>query len=137
MIARRLNFAVSGLLFGAGLAVCRMIDPAKVLGFLTLRDFSLAVTMAAAVAVTAACYRLAARRGVLPPRNDARPDARLLAGSALFGLGWGLAGMCPAPALAVLPMAPGAAAFVLGLVAGTVLAMVGLRVFVSRASIVK
>jgi uncharacterized protein len=99
---------VTGLLFGAGLTISQMINPAKVLNFLDLGgiatgswDPSLAFVMAGALAVTAVGYRLAWRRArplfaqafQLPTRKDL--DARLVTGSILFGIGWGLAGICP------------------------------------------
>jgi uncharacterized membrane protein YedE/YeeE len=91
----------SGLLFGLGLVVSQMVDPQKVLAFLDLFgnwDPSLAFVMAGAVAVSALGWVLARRRGApvlvprleMPSRRDV--DAPLLAGAALFGLGWGLVG---------------------------------------------
>ncbi|KAA0121866.1 YeeE/YedE family protein [Methylobacterium sp. P1-11] len=124
------SFAV-GLLFGLGLLVSGMADPAKVLAFLDVTgrwDPSLAFVMAGAVAVSAAGYRLARRRGrpVLAPRLDVPArrdlDARLIAGAAIFGLGWGLAGLCPGPALTILTVAPAeAVTFVAAMVAGMLL----------------
>src|SRR5437868_5226915 len=97
-----------GLLFGIGLLISGMTDTQKVLGFLDLFgawDATLAFVMAGAVAVSSAGFALARRRGrpalaprhLWPTRNDI--DAPLVAGSALFGLGWGLVGLCPGPAL--------------------------------------
>jgi len=123
-------FAV-GLLFGLGLLVSGMADPAKVLAFLDVTgrwDPSLAFVMAGAVAVSAAGYRLALRRGrpVLAPRLDVPArrdlDGHLIAGAAIFGLGWGLAGLCPGPALTILTVAPTeAVTFVAAMVAGMLL----------------
>ncbi|MGU3668144.1 DUF6691 family protein [Methylobacterium sp. A49B] len=123
-------FAV-GLLFGFGLLVSGMADPAKVLAFLDVTgrwDPSLALVMAGAVAVSAAGYRLARRRGrpILAPRLDVPTrrdlDGRLIAGAAIFGLGWGLAGLCPGPALTILTVAPAeVATFVAAMVAGMLL----------------
>ena len=123
-------FAV-GLLFGLGLLVSGMADPAKVLAFLDVTgrwDPSLALVMAGAVAVSAAGYHLTRRRGrpVLAPRLDVPArrdlDARLIAGAAIFGLGWGLAGLCPWPALTILTIAPAeAVTFVAAMVAGMLL----------------
>lgn len=106
-----LSGLVAGLLFGIGLAVSEMINPAKVLNFLDLFgqwDPSLAFVMLGAVVTTAIGYRLVFRRERplferrfnLPTRRDI--DTRLLAGSALFGIGWGLGGYCPGPALSGL-----------------------------------
>lgn len=100
--------ALAGVLFGAGLLVSGMADPAKVLGFLTLRagwDPSLAFVMGGALAVTLPGFALARRRG-RPFFADAfagapsqQVDRRLLFGAAIFGLGWGLQGYCPGPAI--------------------------------------
>lgn len=123
-------FAV-GLLFGLGLLVSGMADPAKVLGFLDVTgrwDPSLAFVMAAAVAVSAVGYQFARRLGQpvladrleIPTRRDL--DPRLLAGAAIFGLGWGLAGLCPGPALTILTVVPAeAATFVAAMVTGMLL----------------
>lgn len=103
----------SGLLFGLGLIISRMIDPAKVLAFLDVFgnwDPSLGFVMAGAIAASAAGYAFARRRGVpilapkleIPSRRDLEP--RLVAGAALFGVGWGLVGLCPGPALTILPL---------------------------------
>ena len=123
-------FAV-GLLFALGLLVPGMADPAKVLAFLDVTgrwDPSLALVMAGAVAISAAGYRLARRRGrpLLAPRLDVPTrrdlDGRLFAGAAIFGLGWGLAGLCPGPALTILTVAPAeAVTFVAAMVAGMLL----------------
>lgn len=101
-----------GLVFGTGLIVAGMADPAKVLAFLDLGaipggnwDPSLLFVMAGGIGVTMIGYRLVlgrsrpllADRFALPPAN--RPDVRLVTGAALFGIGWGLAGFCPGPAL--------------------------------------
>ena len=106
---------IAGVLFGAGLTLSQMVDPAKVQGFLDFAgiasgswDPSLAFVMASALAVTAIGYRLAFRRAAplmaarfsLPTQQDI--DARLVAGAAIFGVGWGLAGYCPGPAVASL-----------------------------------
>jgi hypothetical protein len=104
---------LSGLIFGLGLVVSGLINPAKVLNFLDVAgpwDPSLAITMAAAVAVAGLGYRLAFAKGKpilsetfqLPAASAI--DARLLAGAALFGIGWGLVGYCPGPAIAGLSL---------------------------------
>ena len=120
-----------GLLFGAGLVVSGMTDPFKVIGFLDvtgLWDPSLAFVMAGAILVGAVAYRLAGKRDAAilggPIRLPARAvvDRRLVAGSLVFGIGWGLAGFCPGPALAALGAGYGkAAAFVAAMLAGMAL----------------
>ena len=127
--ARRLVPALAaGLLFGAGLTISGMTDPQRVRGFLDLFgrwDPTLAFVMGGAVMVMAVAWRLRSRMGhplfaekfVLPGRSDL--DARLILGSALFGIGWGLAGLCPGPAIASLALAPGAVLpFVAAMLAG-------------------
>jgi len=107
-MARVLSALGAGLLFGLGLAVSRMVDPAKVLGFLDITgawDPSLALVMAGAAGTAMIGYRLALGRGrpllaeafQLPTRTEI--DARLLAGAVIFGIGWGMAGVCPGPAV--------------------------------------
>lgn len=102
---------VSGLLFGLGLIVSGLANPAKVLNFLDIAgswDPSLAFTMGAAVATTAVGFLLVQKRArplfaerfYLPDARDA--DARLLTGAAVFGIGWGLAGYCPGPAVTAI-----------------------------------
>lgn len=105
---------VAGLVFGAGLTVSQMVDPAKVLGFLDFGgivrgtwDPSLALVMGAALAVSAPAFYWAQKRGRaalgalrIPTRRDL--DARLVAGAVVFGAGWGLVGFCPGPAIAAL-----------------------------------
>lgn len=106
----------AGLVFGAGLIVSGMTNPAKVLGFLDLAgrwDPSLALVMAGAIAVGLVAFSIARRRNttwlglplLIPVATHI--DRRLVIGSALFGVGWGLAGICPGPAL-VLVVAGGA-----------------------------
>jgi len=129
---RVLSTFLSGLIFGFGLIVSGLINPAKVLNFLDLGgawDPSLAITMAVAVAVTGVGYRLAFAKGTpilggtfqLPAASAI--DARLLAGAALFGIGWGLVGYCPGPAIAALSLGAGSTvAFVAAMLAGMALA---------------
>lgn len=97
---------LAGTIFGAGLALAEMTNPAKVLNFLDVTgtwDPSLAFVMGAAVGVSALAWRVFRARGAeLSGARIAEIDARLLAGAALFGLGWGLVGFCPGPALASL-----------------------------------
>ena len=103
----------AGLLFGLGLTMSGMLDPVRVLGFLDVRsawDPSLAFVLGGAVLVSATGYLVSRRMAgpILAPSFDIpanhRIDARLLGGSALFGIGWGLAGFCPGPALASLSL---------------------------------
>ena len=106
---RRVIFAfVSGLLFGCGLLVSGMASPQRVLGFFDVLggwDPTLALVMAGGLGVTALGYHWCLRRsgplcavGYQLPQTR-RLDARLFLGSALFGLGWGMVGYCPGPAL--------------------------------------
>jgi uncharacterized membrane protein YedE/YeeE len=100
-----------GFLFGAGLALSSMIDPVRVLGFLDVAgawDPTLAFVMAAALVPSATAYALSRRmsRPLMAeefciPRTRGL-EGRLLAGAALFGIGWGLVGLCPGPAIADL-----------------------------------
>jgi hypothetical protein len=107
-VIQALVAAVAGAIFGAGLLLSGMTDPAKVLGFLDVTgawDGSLAFVMMGAIGVHAVAYRLIRRRERplleagfhVPLRCDL--DGKLVLGAALFGAGWGLAGFCPGPAL--------------------------------------
>ena len=121
----------AGALFGAGLAVSGMTLPAKVIGFLDVTgrwDPTLAFVMAGAIAVHFILFRLILRRRApifdshfhVPTRRDI--DLRLIGGAALFGVGWGLAGQCPGPALTNLATgAPSAFLFVATMAAGMVI----------------
>lgn len=104
---------LAGLVFGLGLIVSGMADPAKVLGFLDLAghwDPSLAFVMVGAIAVGTVAFALAHKRTTsflgldmkLPTTRHM--DRRLVGGSMLFGIGWGIAGFCPGPALVALGM---------------------------------
>ena len=118
----------SGTIFGAGLTIGGMTDPARVRGFLDLFgawDPTLAFVMGGAVLVMALAWAIQGRMTrptfadtfSLPDRNDLTP--RLIGGSALFGIGWGIAGLCPGPGFAALAIAPGSAAiFVAAMLAG-------------------
>ena len=118
----------SGALFGLGLAVSGMANPAKVIGFLDVAgdwDPTLAFVMGGAVLVTLISFRFVLRqkRPVLdegfsvPGRTDV--DGRLLGGAALFGVGWGLSGFCPGPAVVALTTGmPAALTFFASMVAG-------------------
>jgi uncharacterized membrane protein YedE/YeeE len=123
---------VSGLLFGLGLAVSGMTKPHKVAGFLDLFgdwDPSLAFVMMGAIGVHAAVYHLVVKRRAapffapafgIPTKNEL--DGRLLSGAALFGVGWGITGFCPGPALVSLGVGSAAAgAVVAGMLGGVLL----------------
>ncbi len=126
-IARLAAALAAGLLFGLGLAVSGMVNPAKVLGFLDIFghwDPSLAGVMASAIPVTALFYRLAARRPVsltgrpLPPTPTRPIDRNLVAGALLFGVGWGAVGFCPGPAIESLVLDGRAWIFSVAMAAG-------------------
>ena len=118
----------SGLVFGIGLLVCGLANPAKVLAFLDLAgawDPSLLVVMGVGVGVAAVAFAVAQRRNAtllgqaldLPTARDI--DRRLVLGSLAFGVGWGLAGLCPGPALVLLGTGRAqGAVFVLAMLAG-------------------
>jgi len=120
-----------GLIFGWGLLISEMVQPAKVLGFLDVFgawDPSLAVVMAAALTVSVPGFMLARRRKrpiltaqtVWPAKTDI--DRPLVIGSALFGAGWGLVGLCPGPALENLAtLSPRVIIFVAAMAAGMAL----------------
>jgi uncharacterized membrane protein YedE/YeeE len=110
VIAVAIGFA-AGLLFGAGLVIARATDPAVVLGFLDVTGAwnpALIGLMAGGSVTFGLLYRLARRRGspIAGPKlwvpNERPIDARLFVGTALFGLGWGLVGLCPGPAVTAL-----------------------------------
>ena len=119
---------LAGLVFGLGLIVSGMANPAKVLGFLDLGgawDPSLAFVMGGAVAVGAVAFALARRRtqsllGAEMKLPSSRGiDRRLVLGSLVFGIGWGVAGFCPGPGLVALGMGEGKAlVFVVAMLAG-------------------
>jgi uncharacterized membrane protein YedE/YeeE len=120
-----------GLIFGAGLLISGMVQPTKVLAFLDIFgawDPTLAVVMAAALAVAVPGFRLA-DRGARPwfAGEYFRPgkseiDLPLVAGAAMFGIGWGLVGLCPGPALESLAtLSPGVIVFVVAMAAGMLL----------------
>lgn len=96
---------IAGILFALGLGLAGMTDPARVLAFLEFKDPALLFTLGSAVAVTFFGFPLVLRRGrpllgprfFLPTRTDL--DRPLIVGAALFGVGWGLIGLCPGPAL--------------------------------------
>lgn len=120
-----------GLIFGAGLLISGMVQPTKVLGFLDILgawDPSLAVVMAAALAVSVPGFMLAnrrprpwlARQYFWPSKSEI--DLPLVAGAALFGVGWGLVGLCPGPALESLATpSPGVIVFAIAMAVGMAL----------------
>lgn len=126
-----LSSLLAGLVFGLGLIAAGMTDPMKVRAFLDLTgawDPSLALVMGAAIAVGLPATLIARRRGrswsgapiEWPPSNAI--DARLIGGGVLFGIGWGLAGLCPGPALVALGSGGGEAAiFVAAMLGGMAL----------------
>lgn len=116
---------LTGMLFALGLGVSGMTRPDRVLAFLELRDAGLMVTMAGATLVTLLGFPLVLRRGapvlaakfVLPTRRDI--DRSLILGAALFGVGWGLVGLCPGPALTgLVGGSPQVLVFVLAMLGG-------------------
>lgn len=123
-----LTGALSGLLFGVGLVLSGMTQPSKVMGFLDVAggwDPSLAFVMLGAIAVYAPAYRFITQRSVplyaqrFVSLVKSRLDAPLVLGAALFGVGWGLAGYCPGPAIVSLGSgAPRALVFGLGMLLG-------------------
>lgn len=120
--------AAVGLIFGLGLVISGMADPAKVQNFLDVAgawDPSLAFVMAGAIAVALPGYWLVRRRtrpllgGSFAAPATSAIDTRLVAGAAIFGVGWGLAGFCPGPAVASLALgASGTLAFVPAMLIG-------------------
>ena len=113
LVRRLMPPIVSGILFGAGLTLSGMTNPDRVRGFLDLFgrwDPTLLFVMGGAVLVMAVAWRVRARMTTpffgdkfsLPDRSDL--DIKLIAGSALFGIGWGIAGLCPGPAVAGLAL---------------------------------
>ena len=122
---------LSGLVFGLGLIVSGMANPAKVLGFLDLAgewDPSLALVMGGAIAVGFFAFLVAKNRkrsfigAEMKLPTASAIDGRLLAGSALFGAGWGVAGFCPGPGLVALGMGePKALVFVAAMLVGMVI----------------
>lgn len=119
---------LAGLVFGLGLIVSGMANPAKVLGFLDLAgawDPSLALVMVGAIGVGVVAFFAARQRTVSLLRAEMKLptarqiDRRLVSGSVLFGIGWGLAGFCPGPALVALGMGElKALLFVVAMLAG-------------------
>lgn len=131
-MGKHLTALISGIIFGLGMAISGMTNTTRVLGFLDLFgawDPTLAFVMGGGLLVTTIGYRLVLRnpkprfadRFSLPTRTDI--DARLLGGAAIFGVGWGLVGYCPGPALAGLSYGYAQTlAFVPGMIVGLLLA---------------
>ena len=129
-MARLTTALAAGFVFGLGLVISGMSNPAKVIGFLNVAgpwDPTLLLVMGGALAVTIPGFRLLksrarplfADRFEWPTRKDL--DVRLVAGAALFGLGWGIAGFCPGPAITALATARlDVLLFVAAMVAGAV-----------------
>jgi len=118
---------VSGSLFGAGLVVAQMTDPSRVLGFLDVLghwDPRLGLVMLGAIAVHAPCVMWARRRresvvsGAAHLPTQTRIDVRLVSGAAVFGVGWGLAGYCPGPAIVAASTNPSALVFAVSMIGG-------------------
>ncbi|WAT16692.1 YeeE/YedE family protein [Aurantiacibacter sp. MUD11] len=131
---RGLIALLAGVIFGAGLSLGGMTDPARVRGFLDLFgdwDPTLAFVMGGALVVMAIAWRFVPGMSrpmfeemfALPSRTDLTPE--LIGGAALFGVGWGVAGLCPGPGFAALAIEPvGAAIFVVSLLVGMAAAKV-------------
>ena len=129
--ARNASALVTGLIFGLGLAISQMVSPRKVLDFLDVTgswDPSLLLVMGGAVAVAMLAFRFVIKRGQplfesefhLPRMT--KVDRRVLVGSAIFGLGWGIGGYCPGPGVAALSAGSAdALVFVAGMVLGSLL----------------
>jgi hypothetical protein len=136
-VKRAIVAFVCGLVFGAGLIVSQMSNPAKVIGFLDITgnwDPSLALVMAGAGTVFGVLYRLALRQGtpLLAPRftlpEKDRLDAPLMVGALIFGVGWGLGGFCPGPAIVSAAFGDARVwAFVAAMIAAMLVYRIGLR----------
>ncbi|GAB5428580.1 MAG: YeeE/YedE family protein [Devosia indica] len=139
-----LSAGLIGLIFGTGIAVSGMANPAKVLNFFDFAgtwDPSLAFVMGGALIVTAIGYFFVLKRPApvfdkafhLPTRKDI--DTPLLAGSAVFGIGWGISGFCPGGSIPALGLGePDAMIFVAAMVAGIVLARLARNAMASRST---
>lgn len=125
---RALFAAIAGGLFGTGLLLSGMTDTTKVQGWLDVFgawDPTLAFVLGGAILPMAVAWRVAARRKVavlgnpIPAPNTDRPGTNMIVGSVLFGIGWGLAGLCPGPAMASLSFGgPGGWLFLAAMAAG-------------------
>ena len=126
---------ICGIVFGLGLAVSEMINPARVIGFLDVTgqwDFTLALVMGSALVFTVVGFPLITKKAhpvlaekfILPTKKTL--DTPLISGAVLFGIGWGLAGLCPGPAIAGLAsLNPDIFLFVAAMIAGQ---FIGLKV---------
>lgn len=135
---------IGGVVFALGLGISGMTEPAKVIGFLNLFgewDPSLAFVMVGAICVNTLLHRLITKKPSplfdskfhLP--NKTTVDKKLILGAALFGVGWGVTGLCPGPGLASLATGkPYALAFVAALIIGIVAAKAFLKINVSKES---
>ena len=131
-MSRAATFALPGFLFGAGLAVSGMTNPGKVTGFLDITgdwDPSLALVMAGAMLVYGVGSVFIMKRdepvlsGTFSRERPSKLDKRLILGSAMFGMGWGLVGFCPGPAVTNLAtLRPDVGVFVAAMVAGMLVA---------------
>ncbi|HEY0214281.1 MAG TPA: DUF6691 family protein [Paenirhodobacter sp.] len=131
---RMISALLIGMVFGAGIAVSGMINPAKVLNFFDVVgtwDPSLALVMVGALIVVSIGYRIVLRRDgplwgarfQLPVRRDI--DLRLIAGAAMFGIGWGIAGFCPGAAIPALGLGHAdTLIFIVAMIAGILLARI-------------
>jgi uncharacterized protein len=135
---------LAGVIFGVGLTVSDMVNPARVLNFLDVAgswDPTLIFVMAGGLAITTLGYKLILRRSSplfddrfhIPTRQQI--DLPLVGGAALFGVGWGLAGICPGPALAdVMTLEPKVLLFVAAMLVGMIVTRAGRdRVLATRA----
>ncbi len=107
-LAVMLSALVSGGLFGFGLALSTMVQPESILRFLLLHDMGLLLVMGGAAGTTFLAYQFLPRLmqrpvfGIVFGKHPSHLDARTLIGAAIFGIGWGLSGVCPGPAIAGL-----------------------------------
>ena len=134
---RKIISLTSGLLFGAGLLISDMVNPARVRAFLDFFgdwDPTLAFVMGGAILVASLAWLIVNRRtvtftgGKLPSPPSQTVDRKLIGGSAIFGVGWGLVGICPAPAIAILPFGYWQASlFFAAMLAGMALYHVGVK----------
>jgi hypothetical protein len=128
---------IAGVLFGTGLLLSGMTNPANVIAFLDVAGAwrpALAFTMAAAIAVPLPAYALVRRRGTslrrepVPEVQRSHLDWRLLLGSGIFGVGWGLSGICPGPGIVLLASgALQAFTFVAGVIVGSLIESAAVR----------